>query len=274
MRTVPPMTQARRRRPKRAHACKTALGVLSVLALALPALAQGSLAQGTRNELTQPVTMTTLYWPPFTGSDLRAGGLSTALVTQALRNVGLTSSVSFLPWRRAVDMANMGYVDAVFPVYGAYQRNCVLSHPFQGSVLGFVERVDAPVDWKTLSDLKGRGIGVVKGYLNEENFDRAVFQGALTVESVVTDAMNLRKVESGRLDMAVIDRDLLTYLLTEDPETKDLAGRLQFNKRALDVKSLYICFHDSKRGDVLRKAFNEGLALAKAQVSRETATGR
>ncbi|WP_413207079.1 substrate-binding periplasmic protein [Rhodospirillum sp. A1_3_36] len=248
------------------------LGVALVLGMPFGLLAGAggegtALAQSTRSDLTQPVTLTTLYWPPFTGQDLPDGGTSTGIVRRSLEIEGLDTAVTFLPWRRAVDMTTMGYVDAVFPVYGARDRNCVLSHPFQASVLGFVERVDAPVSWKTLDDLADRPIGVVKGYINGETFDRAVEKGTLTVESVVTDVMNLRKVEAGRLDLAVIDRDLLTFLLTENPETLDLAGRLQFNARALDVKSLYACFHNSKRGDLLRRAFNEGLAVVMVQAA-------
>jgi polar amino acid transport system substrate-binding protein len=246
------------------------LGAALVLGLPFSLSAGGrgaALAQSTLSDLTQPVTLTTLYWPPFTGQGLPEGGTSTGIVQHSFKIGGLDTAVTFLPWRRAVDMTTMGYVDAVFPVYGAKDRNCVLSHPFQASVLGFVERVEAPISWRTLDDLAGRSIGVVRGYLNSEAFDRAVEQGVLTVESVVADVMNLRKVEAGRLDLAVIDRDLLTFLLTENPETKDLAGRIQFNARALDVKSLYACFHDSKRGQLLRRAFNEGLAVVKVQAA-------
>ncbi|MCF8490635.1 MAG: ABC transporter substrate-binding protein [Rhodospirillum sp.] len=249
--------------------------LVALLVLGLPSRLFGeggsrALAQSSRAELTQPVTLTTLYWPPFTGADLPEGGTSTEIVRRSLKIAGLATAVSFLPWRRAVDMTKMGYVDAVFPVYGANDRNCVLSHPFQASILGFVERVEAPVFWKTMDDLTHRTIGVVKGYLNGKTFDGAVAQGKLTVESVLTDVMNLRKVEAGRLDLAVIDRDLLDFLLNDNPETKDLAGQLRFNARALEVKSLYACFHDSKRGNLLRQAFNEGLAVIKVQAATES----
>lgn len=209
------------------------------------------------------VRLSSLDWPPFSGEDLPNRGLSTAIVERTLARAGLSAEISFLPWQRAVATGlkapgHAGY----FPEYRttASQAQCLLSAPIGSSPLGFAERVTAPVEWRSLADLAGWRIGTVRGYVNTDGFDRAVADGRLSVEPAVDDATNLRKLAAGRLDMAVIDANVLSHLLSADPDLRPLRAGLRFNPRLLEDKSLHVCFRPGPEGEALRRRFDKALA--------------
>ncbi|MBP7336779.1 ABC transporter substrate-binding protein [Niveispirillum sp.] len=214
--------------------------------------------------IASTVRLTSLDWPPFSGPDLPNRGLSTAIVERTLARAGLMLEVEFLPWQRAVTtglkaQGRAGY----FPEYRTAaldQGQCLLSNPIGSSPLGFAERVAAPVDWRGLADLAGRRIGTVRGYVNTDGFDRAVADGRLIAEPAVDDATNLRKLAAGRLDLVVIDANVLAHLLSTDPALRPLRAALRFNPRLLEDKSLHVCFRPGAEGEALRRRFNRALA--------------
>lgn len=220
------------------------------------------------------VRLSSVDWPPFSGEGLPNRGLSTAIVERTLARTGLTLIVEFLPWQRAVATGlkaadHAGY----FPEYrtAASQEKCLLSAPIGSSPLGFAERVSAPVEWRSLSDLTGRRIGTVRGYVNTDGFDRAAADGTLTVEPAVDDATNLRKLAAGRLDMAVIDANVLAHLLSTDPDLRSFRAGVRFNARLLEDKSLHVCFQPGPAGEDLRRRFDRSLAAERPDSTLEAA---
>jgi len=63
-----------------------------------------------------------------------------------------------------------------------------------------------------------------------------------------------------RLDIAVIDKLVLSYLLATESSLQDLADEIEFNDKPLEEKTLYMCFNDDEAGRALRDRFNAGLA--------------
>lgn len=221
------------------------------------------------------VRLTSLSWPPFSGPELPNRGLSTAIVERTLARAGLSLTVEFLPWQRAVStgLKEPGYA-GYFPEYRSAALGtgrCLLSDPIGSSPLGFAERVATPVDWRTLSDLTGRRIGTVRGYVNTDAFDRTVADGRLAVEPAVDDATNLRKLAAGRLDMAVIDANVMAHLLATDADLRPLRAQLRFNSRLLEDKTLHVCFRPGTEGEELRARFNRALASGGAESVLEAA---
>ncbi|NIZ14176.1 transporter substrate-binding domain-containing protein [Phaeobacter sp. HF9A] len=197
---------------------------------------------------SETVRLTSLSWPPYTDADLPEGGSNSALLKAALAEAGLTLEISFLPWQRAVnqglhDDAFSGY----FPEYASDGLDCVLSPAYDSSTVGFVERTGDGIEWETVSDLQNYTIGVVSGYVNDGGpFDQAVADGTLSVDGVNDDLLNIRKVAGGRIDAAVIDRNVLEHLVeTAAPE---LAGKVQFNDRILKEHTLHVCLQDTDAG--------------------------
>lgn len=158
--------------------------------------------------------LNSLDWPPYTGAKLPEQGTSAKAVKEAFGKGGHKVSVKILPWQRAVDTAKsdpsiVGY----FPEYYDASLDCVFSDPIGTGPLGFAQNSSKPISWQNLDDLKGLRIGVVAGYVNTAEFDERASKGQLNADATQSDEQNLIKLANGRLDLAVIDRNVMDYLL-------------------------------------------------------------
>lgn len=228
-----------------------------VLALVLSAVSAQACSQD------KVIRLTSLDWPPYSGEKLDQQGASVAVARAAAEAMGYTLEVRFLPWARAVAVASDASSGVVgyFPEYHSddVAARFLLSDPIGSGPLGFAERRSAPVAWSSLADLKAVAIGTVRDYVNTAEFDGMAAAGELKVEPVNDDATNLRKVAGGRLPLAVIDRNVMGYLLANDAGLKAQAGELQFNARLLEDKQLYIAFQRTPAGQEAARVVNEGL---------------
>ncbi len=209
------------------------------------------------------VVLTTLEWPPYVGAALPAQGAVAAVAKAAFAAMGYHLEIEFFPWARAVQIArNNPKYAGYFPEYYAKDnaREFLYSPPIGTSLLGFVERRDAPVHWTDLDDLKHLVIGTVKGYFNTEAFDALAARGELKVEEAVDDRTNLIKVATRRLPLAVIDREVMRYLLASSPSLTGFGELLAFNDKPLATNKLYICFKRGPEGERLAKILEAGLA--------------
>jgi polar amino acid transport system substrate-binding protein len=209
------------------------------------------------------VHLTSLDWPPYASKSLPQQGASVAVASAAFKAMGYKLVVEFLPWSRAVNEAKnpssqyMGY----FPEYYSNDvaKEFTYSQPMGSGPLGFVEQSGQAITWNTLSDLKGKRIGVVQDYVNTEEFDGLVASGKLRVSAVVSDSKNLRKIINNRLDVAVIDRNVMGYLFKHDKSLKGEDGKAHFQDKLLEDKKLYICFKKNKMGQQMADIYNQGL---------------
>lgn len=210
----------------------------------------------------ETVAITTLEWPPYTGQALPRNGATSDVVARAFDKAGVAVNLQVLPWKRAISTAKNGDPVAYFPGYHcSHTDGFVASDPIGNGPLGLVERKEKPYQWQSVGDLATQKvrIGTVLGYSNTKEFDQRVQSGELSVVPAKNDVTNLRKLMRGRIDMAVIDKLVLSYLLASDPTLKSGADSLQFNETPLEMKVLHLCFVDSEKGRALRDRFNEGL---------------
>jgi polar amino acid transport system substrate-binding protein len=208
------------------------------------------------------IKLTSLEWPPYTGQALPNQGATAVVVREAFKAMGYTLVVEFYPWSRAVKMAKeeanyAGY----FPEY--YSADIAKEFTFSNSIgvgpLGFAERVNKPITWTKLDDLSALTIGTVKDYVNTDEFDKKAAKKQLKIDETTSDVRNLQKLDGGRIDLAVVDKNVFQYLLNTSPELASAKKNLRFNSRIMENKDIYICFKKGPEGDRLNKIFNEGL---------------
>jgi polar amino acid transport system substrate-binding protein len=220
-------------------------------------LATGASAQET-------VVITTLEWPPYTSEGLPKGGATTDVVRQAFSAAGLDVEVATLPWKRAIAMAkDDDTVVAYFPGYHCrHVDGFVESNPIGNGPLGFAENVNAPISWTNVDDIgeKKLRVGTVLGYANTDEFDEKAGTGWIRAIPAPDDVTNLRKLALQRIDVAIIDKLVLSYLLATEPTLKSEADSIAFNEKPLEDKTLFLCFNDDEAGRDLRDRFNQGLA--------------
>lgn len=208
------------------------------------------------------IRMVSLDWPPFAGKSIPDNGANVIVAKAAFKAMGYDLKVEFYPWARTVKLAKTKKYAGYLPEYYAkeIESEFIFSDPIGDSPLGFVERSDAPIIWESLQDLKSVGrIGTVRGYVNTAQFDMMAADKTIKVEPVVDDATNLRKLLINRINMAVIDKYVMQYILATESHFAGKQKSLQFNKRLLENKKLYLCFQKNDKGQKVSEIFNQGL---------------
>lgn len=209
------------------------------------------------------VRLTSLDWPPYSGKHLAQQGASVAVAKAAFKAMGYDLQVSFFPWSRAVALAKDGKSNfsGYFPEYYSDDtaKDFIYSEAMGSGPLGFAERKDNSIAWSDLNDLKAYKIGVVQDYINTTDFDAMVASKALKTSSTTSDTKNLLKMVNGRLDLAVVDKNVMNYLFKTDKALAKKSANAQFNSTLLEDKKLFICFKKNAKGEELAKIYNEGL---------------
>ena len=189
------------------------------------------------------IKLATLDWEPYIGQKLANNGYVAGIAREAFLREGYELQLDFLPWARVVQETKSGKYDGYFPEYYSkeVEKDFIFSAKFKGGPLGFFK--------------KPYTIGVVREYVNTEEFDKADY---LKKEEVVDDLTNIKKLLAGRIDLFVADKFVGLYLLrTFLPEK---AGEMDFISPSLEEKDLYLCFPKQiTRSEMLVKVFNSGL---------------
>lgn len=212
----------------------------------------------------ESISITTLEWPPYVSKTLPRGGATTAVLQQVFDVLEMQPDVKVLPWKRAIAIAkNDAAAVAYYPGYHCrHVEGFTASDPIGYGPLGFVENTNASITWKNLDDVGEQKlkIGTVLGYANTDEFDEKAGTGWIRVLPAKDDITNLRKLLRQRIDAAVIDKLVLSYLLATESSLASDAELLQFDERPLEEKTLYLCFVDDEPGRALRDKFNQALA--------------
>lgn len=215
-----------------------------VLAACVPAPTPTSTAPAQIPSPTQAIDehtirLATLDWPPYVGETLPQQGFTSAIVSEAFKRAGYKVKIDFMPWTRAIQQADEGNYDAVYPEYYSDDRNksFFFSEPFASGPLGFYKRKDAKISYTKLEDLKPYRIGIVLGYINTPEFDTASY---LQKETATSDEQNIRKLLAGRIDLIVIDKFVAQYLIKNS--ITEAIGKLEFLEPPLLDQKLYVVF--------------------------------
>jgi polar amino acid transport system substrate-binding protein len=215
----------------------------------------------------EPVRLASLDWPPFTGARLDGQGETTVLIEQVFKSMGLELHTEFLPWSRAsravrkTDAQYAGY----FPKYYTDNSDFILSDSLGISELGFVEASTKPLGQLSFARLPTLRLGVVQDYVNLGGVDLMISAKQLRPQLAISDRLNVLKVARGRLDLAVIDRRVLSYLLQYDPEVKQMAaGRVHFNDSLTELKTLHLALRRENANQELIEKFNQQLKKIKS----------
>lgn len=185
----------------------------------------------------ETLRLATLDWEPYVGRELENKGFTAEIVTESFKRAGYQVEIVFLPWDTAVEEANRGSCDGVFPEYysGERTRDFFYSAFFSQSRLVFYRRSSSAVTYRTLKELSPFSIGVVTGSIISDEFDNAVFLNKVEASG---DEENLRKLVKGEVDLIVIDKLAARHLMkTRVPEA---AGRLLAFDPPLAIHDLFV----------------------------------
>lgn len=207
----------------------------------------------------QQLTLATLDWQPYVGSDMEGGGFTAEIVKAALENQGHSVKIEYMPWDDVIAKTAESTYDAAFPEYYSKEREkgFVYSSFFSHSLLGFYKRTDTKASYTELKDLEPYRIGTVKGYINTDEFDSAPFLKKVEADS---DLENLKKLFNRELDLIVIDKLVAQSLIAA--HMSETTGRLEFMDPPLVIHPLFVVFPRSlPQSGKLCDDFNKGLEM-------------
>jgi len=213
------------------------------------------------------VRLASLDWPPYTGYQLEQQGETTVLLRQVFSAMNMELQTEFLPWSRAIRASEKtdGMYAGYFPEYQNHNTKFILSDSLGVSELGFVEATAKPLGPLSFPLLAKLQLGVVQDYVNLTVVDQMIARGQLTPQLAFSDRQNILKVALGRLDLAVIDRRVLLYLLEHDADVKRLAkGKVQFNASLTELKTLHLALRSDPTHQLLLEKFNQHLQKLKS----------
>ncbi|BBE30798.1 hypothetical protein OSSY52_09390 [Tepiditoga spiralis] len=212
---------------------------------------------------SRTVTFAAIDWPPFTGPTLDNYGFHSEISIAAMKKMGYEVKIEFVPWQRALNMVRSGKYDGLFTIYYSDERAqyYAFTDVVSTSNLVFFKKKgkDIPNNYKTFEDLKKYTFGVVRGYKNTDEFDKADY---LMKENANNSEENLKKLIFGRIDILVDSKETILDLLNK--KYQDFVGTLDIINPPLQTFNVYNAFSkaipDYKK---LVEDFNKGLQMIK-----------
>ena len=201
-------------------------------------------------------------WPPFLDPVNPRLGLTVELARAAYATQGYSLEVAVVPWARAERGVQEGRYDLLLNVWMTEPRkdHLTFTQPFATNEIKFIKRKGDPFEFDGLESLRGKRVGVIRGY----GYDEAFLHSRLFEREEVSELMeNVRKLLAGRIDLTL--EDVLVAQSVISGTEPALLGKLQFVEKGLSVNPLHLASgRANPRAQEFVEAFNRGLALIKA----------
>ncbi|WP_421901475.1 substrate-binding periplasmic protein [Maridesulfovibrio sp.] len=185
------------------------------------------------------LTFATDPFPPYYyEEDGTAKGLQVELAKVAFGKMHTRFEVQFLPWKRALLMAESGKVDGIFGLRKTKERQRWLIYPdeplmFITSVI--FKRFDDPFVYTGVPSLNGKHIGTIKGYTYGKEFDNSTMFHRDEVKNL---RQNFLKLMAGRVDLVAGYLTVGNHIL----DGMNLEDKIVASPVAIHVTPLYIGF--------------------------------
>ncbi|MCU0734342.1 MAG: transporter substrate-binding domain-containing protein [Methylotetracoccus sp.] len=165
-------------------------------------------ATGVRAEGT--LRMAISDWPPYVETTAPNGGIAIELVRTALERIDYDIALVDEPWSRTLEGASIGVYDALATAWYSDQRGTtfLFSKPYLVNQIKFIKRKGSPFQFRTMDDLKGQVIGIVKDYAYDDRFDNARGLTRFVNNHVLE---NLLLMLQGQVDVTLDDEVVLQY---------------------------------------------------------------
>lgn len=187
--------------------------------------------------------LATLEYPPYSSEHLPGGGSIVELAERAFATQGHDPRIDFLPWARVRVELHKGSYQGALTLWPQEikEERLIASRPLFYSQLGlFVRKHEGP-PVGSLADLRGRRVGVVRGY----GYPPRILGSGMLAEEAVDDISNLRKLAARRFDLVLLEHIVGEHLVAGDAA---LRGRLVWQEPALERIPLMVGFTAPRPG--------------------------
>lgn len=215
---------------------------------------------------TEVVRLTNGEWPPFTSERLEHGGVLSRIVAESFALEGITVEYGYFPWKRAYQFAMTGEWDGSvgWALTPDHLRDFLMSEPVIFVDKALFHMKSTPLNWSKIEDLSQWRIAATAGYSYGQEWDEAVKNGRLKIETVTNDEQNIKRLLAGRIDAFAMEVDVANYLI-DTTLTPDEARQLTYCPKLLAHSPICLALSRKlEKAPVLLKRFNDGLSKLKA----------
>lgn len=208
------------------------------------------------------VRLATCEWPPYVSKAMNEQGVTAAIVRQAFEQVGYEVKIDFMPWSRVMKSVETGEYDMGFPAYFSEERTKTFDYTKEMLLapLYLCKLKTKEIEYTDLESLKPYKIGIVNGYINSPEFDKADF---LNKKPANDDTINLKKLLGKRVDIISIDK--FTAIHLSQTSVSGALGKLDFMGLPLQEKTVHLLKAKSLKTELSFIAdFESGLSKLKA----------
>jgi polar amino acid transport system substrate-binding protein len=231
--------------------------------IAFMALLAMSLGSGARAAETLRIAISD--WPPYVETTAPSQGLAIEIVRTALDRMDYDMGLVDEPWSRTLEGASIGVYDALAAAWYNQQRagNFLFSQPYLVNEIKFIKRKGNPFQFRTMDDLRGQVIGIVKDYAYDDRFDQARGLTRFVNNHVLE---NLLLLLQGEVDVTLDDERVRRYEMARYMAN----SRDQFEILPQSFASRGLCFAMSRQhpnAKEIIKAFDAEIKEMKADGS-------
>jgi polar amino acid transport system substrate-binding protein len=204
----------------------------------------------------------------------KPAGIYPAVIDAAFKHMNVPLTLQTKPWKRAIQEIDEGTAGV-----GGIYKNPEREKKYDYSEQIFIEKLviysnkAKPIDYKDINDLKGKKVGVLRGWSYGDDFDNARKANALMAEEVASDDQNFQKLDQGRLDAVIAIAESGAPLMAKNKSviaaTNPLSQSptyLTFSKsanKAAILKQFDQAIKDMKKSGEFQKLVSAELANAK-----------
>lgn len=191
--------------------------------------------------------------------DGKTVGIYPAILSSAFARMGKPLSLSAKPWKRALFELDEGRA-GVGGIYKNAER--AARYDFSSAILteNTVVYFNAtrPIAFRTLADLDGKRVGVVRGWSYGDGFDAARKAGRFSTEEVANDRSNFLKLAHGRIDVALAIEEAGSAVIASER-----LNNIARSQVLLTSNSAHLAFNKSARQAGLLAQFDQTIAAMK-----------
>ena len=194
-------------------------------------------------------------------ADGQAAGIYPLLIAEAYRRIGQPVTIAAMPWKRALDGAdnNLNGIGGLYKTAGRLEKYDYSDKLLDETLLIYV-RKGHPFPFQTIADLKGRSVGVIRGWSYGDAFDDARAGGLFTVEEAAGDDQTFAMLDVGHIDCIIAIREAADATVAAHgwgPEFEPLAVPLSSTPS-------YVAFNKAAGKEDELHRFNDAIAAMRA----------
>jgi polar amino acid transport system substrate-binding protein len=151
-------------------------------------------------------------------------GFDIDIVSEALKRIGRSTETSFMPWKRALELAERGEYDGLCSCSHTKEREAKLlfSDELGAVSVGlFARSEDTLAGIGAVADLKDRKVVTVGGY----NLEAELITAGAQVEATASDKNALDMLVAGNVDLLYGYELTTKHFIASDPRSSSIAYR-------------------------------------------------